>query len=99
MGQRAGLAGLAAAAVDRAGPGAAAVVADGSRGACRRPARPSLVADLGRDPVEVAAWIAVSGFRTLHVAGDRESTSPGIGARAERSLLEVFRRLGFEAKG
>jgi hypothetical protein len=33
-------------------------------------------------------------FRTVMLAGDRESRTPGIGARVERFLCDVFRRLG-----
>jgi hypothetical protein len=72
---------------------------DATIGACRRHARPHLVADLDGDPGDVAAWIAAAGFRTINIAGDRESTSLGVGARAERYLVEVFRILGLETKG
>jgi hypothetical protein len=70
---------------------------DATIGACRLHSRPYLVADRDGYPGDVAAWIAASGFRTLNVAGDRVSTSPGIGARAEHHLVEMFQRLGFEA--
>lgn len=49
----------------------------------------------GRDrPSEVVAWLGTNGFRCINVAGNRESTAPGIGARVERFLIAVFRRLG-----
>jgi hypothetical protein len=67
-------------------------------GACRRHARPYLIADLDRDPHDVAAWIVASGLRTINVAGNRESTSSGIGERAERHLVDVLRRLVLEPK-
>ena len=44
-------------------------------------------------PPDVAAWIAAEEVRILNVAGNRESTSPGIGGRAERFLLAVFGKL------
>jgi Circularly permutated YpsA SLOG family len=61
-------------------------------------------ADLGRrvylvidgltGPSEVAAWIVAEGVRVLNVAGNRESTEPGIGERVERFLAALFDRLG-----
>lgn len=44
-------------------------------------------------PSAVADWIRAGGYGVLDVAGDRESRSPGIGARAEVFLLRVFARL------
>jgi hypothetical protein len=44
-------------------------------------------------PSEVAGWITEKNVRTLNVAGNRESVSPGIGERAERFLVAVFRRI------
>jgi hypothetical protein len=41
-------------------------------------------------PGATAAWIAARTIRTLNVAGSRESVAPGIGARIERHLDEVF---------
>lgn len=41
----------------------------------------------------VLAWLAAEGVATLNVAGPRESKHPGIGARAEGFLNEVFRAL------
>jgi hypothetical protein len=46
----------------------------------------------------VAEWITRSGIRTLNVAGNRESTAPGIGGSVERFLVELFRQLGHEAR-
>jgi hypothetical protein len=64
-------------------------------GACRRLGRPCLCVVEGRTrPSEAADWIAANGLRVLNVAGNRESKAPGIGARAERFMGEVFRRLG-----
>jgi hypothetical protein len=42
-------------------------------------------------PSDVAAWIVAEELRVLNVAGNRESKAPGIGARAERFLIAVFR--------
>jgi hypothetical protein len=41
-------------------------------------------------PSDVAAWIVAEEVRVLNVAGNRESTDPGIGERAERCLVAVF---------
>jgi hypothetical protein len=43
---------------------------------------------------DVADWIRAEEVRVLNVAGNRESSNPGIGARVERFLVAVFRRLG-----
>jgi hypothetical protein len=42
-------------------------------------------------PRMVADWVHARHIRVLHVAGSRESKSPGIGARAEAFLAVVFR--------
>lgn len=57
--------------------------------------KPLIVADLDRQPsaVTIAADIRTLGIRTLNVAGNRESGNPGIGAKAEAFLAEVFRLL------
>lgn len=57
----------------------------------RKRKKPCLVVDLG-GPVDVAAvraWAEANGVRVLNVAGPRESSSPGIHARA----AELLRRL------
>jgi hypothetical protein len=41
-------------------------------------------------PSVVRDWIATHRVRTLNIAGNRESPSPGIGARVEAFLAEVF---------
>src|SRR5262249_37921759 len=62
--------------------------------ACRLQNKPFLIVFGGiTRPSQVAAWIAEKGVRVLNVAGNRESKSPGIGARVERFMGEVFRRL------
>jgi hypothetical protein len=45
------------------------------------------------DPNAASWWIAEGAIRVLHVAGNRESRSPGIGAWVEEYLAEVFRLL------
>jgi hypothetical protein len=63
-------------------------------GACRGLGRPCLCVVEGETlPSEVAEWIAKNGIRVLNVAGNRESKTPRIGAKVERFLGEVFRRL------
>jgi Circularly permutated YpsA SLOG family len=47
----------------------------------------------GTRPSEVVRWLRMNGFRSLNVAGSRESSNPGIGARVEAFLLVVFRQL------
>jgi hypothetical protein len=49
---------------------------------------------LSRSCLRVVAWIVAHEVRMLNVAGNRESEAPGIGARVERFLADVFRRLG-----
>jgi hypothetical protein len=52
-----------------------------------------VIDDLTR-PSDVAAWLAAEEVRVLNVAGNRESSAPGIGDRVERFLLATFRHLG-----
>jgi len=62
--------------------------------ACLKLGRPTFEVIEGETrPSHVAAWIATEGVKVLNVAGNRESTAPGIGARVERFLLEAFRRI------
>jgi hypothetical protein len=65
--------------------------------ACRLERRPFLLVS-GRitRPSEAAAWIVGQGVQVLNVAGNRESTAPGIGVRVEAFLTRVFRRLATE---
>ena len=61
-------------------------------GTARQLGRPLLVVEAGTTtPADVRAWIVEAGIRILNVAGNRESTEPGIGARAEVFLTRVFR--------
>ncbi len=53
----------------------------------------------GVRPSEVADWVSRRGFKSLNVAGNRESKAPGIGVRVERFMAEVFRQLGRERPG
>jgi hypothetical protein len=62
--------------------------------ACETARKPLLVIVPGvTRPSDLAAWIIKSNIRTLNVAGNRESRSPGIGAKVERFLAEAFRQL------
>jgi hypothetical protein len=40
---------------------------------------------------EAAAWVIENHIKVLNVAGNRESSDPGIGARSERFLIIMFR--------
>jgi hypothetical protein len=76
---------------ERPGPGTALTIA-----ACRHAGVPHRVVPFARpvdesSPAATVSWLARHGIRTLNVAGDRESTAPGIGARVEDYLSEVFR--------
>jgi Circularly permutated YpsA SLOG family len=53
-----------------------------------------LVNEILTQPADVAAWIEAEEARVLNVAGNRESTEPGIGGQVERFLGAVFGRLG-----
>src|SRR5262249_38790424 len=45
-------------------------------------------------PSDAVGFIRAKGVLVLNVAGNRESEKPGIGARVERFMRDVFRRLG-----
>jgi hypothetical protein len=63
--------------------------------ACRLNKKPALIIIKGRTkPSDVATWIREKNVRILNVAGNHESTAPGIGLRVERFLMAVFRQLG-----
>src|SRR5205814_1553011 len=73
------------------GPGTALTIA-----ACRRAGVPHRVVPWTRagdvlTPASTADWLARHRIRTLNVAGDRESAAPGIGARVEAYLADLFR--------
>jgi len=73
-------------------PGARATL-----GACGELGRPCLVVVASETrPDDVAAWLADRGARVVNVAGNRESLEPGIGARVERFLGDVFQRMSAE---
>jgi hypothetical protein len=44
-----------------------------------------------RGPNDTWGWPAEQSVRMFNVAGNRESTEPGIGARTEAFLARVFR--------
>jgi hypothetical protein len=50
-------------------------------------------------PSDAVEFIRAKGVRVCNVAGNRESKAPGIGARVERFLRDVFRRLGHAEVG
>jgi hypothetical protein len=66
---------------------------------CRKLGKPYRIVYKGTRPSEVSAWIAGKNVRVLNVAGNRESKSPGIGARVERFVGAVFRLLGHKVVG
>jgi hypothetical protein len=63
-------------------------------GTCRALGKPFLIVYNCTRPSQVSACIGAGGFRVVNVAGNRESKAPGIGARVERFLCDVFARLG-----
>jgi hypothetical protein len=69
--------------------------------AIRGMGRPHMLVVPGRGvrPSDVAAWIVDRRFKSVNVAGNRESKAPGIGARVERFMGEVFRQLGYGQAG
>jgi hypothetical protein len=58
-----------------------------------RLSKPCLVLDLGKRPSikRVREWAAANQVRVLNVAGPRESTCPGVYARAARFLRRLLR--------
>lgn len=59
---------------------------------CRKAFKPLFHVQAGiTRPTEAAAWVIANRIKVLHVAGNRESSDPGIGARAERFLVATFR--------
>jgi Circularly permutated YpsA SLOG family len=68
-----------------------------SGGSQARQRKPFLLVFQGMSrPSEVCEWVEANGVKVLNVAGNRESKAPKIGARVERFLRRVFRRLGHE---
>ena len=62
-----------------------------TNGAAVAAGRPLMIVYQGiTKPSDVRAWIEAKGVRVLNVAGNRESTSPGIGERVERFIGRVF---------
>lgn len=58
---------------------------------CRKHCKPHRLVQLERSTVgEVREWLSGSALAVLNVAGPRESSSPGIGARALAFLLRVL---------
>src|SRR5437762_14373838 len=68
--------------------------------ACRAQGKPFLIVYWGATrPSKVVDWVWANNVRVLNVAGNRESTSPGIGTRAEAFMARVFQRPGHRAQG
>jgi hypothetical protein len=58
----------------------------------RAAGRPLRIVEPGvTTPSDVRRWLAEEGVKVLNVAGNRESTEPGIGERAEAFLAVLFR--------
>jgi hypothetical protein len=81
---------------DRPGPGTKLTIE-----VCRAAGVPHLVVPIDREseetaPDRAAAWVSNRPIRTLNVAGERESHSPGIGGFVESYLAELFRHLSSE---
>jgi len=71
---------------------------------CRAAGKPLLVLDPDRlEDAEtgdaVRTWLIEHRIARLNVAGDRESTKPGIGSKAERGLIALFRHAGLSRNG
>ncbi len=58
----------------------------------RKHRKPCVCVDLGDPPAveEVVAWLVENGIQTLNVAGPRESSLPGIAARAQGFVAELL---------
>lgn len=55
--------------------------------ACREVKRPCLV---NPGPLGLREWVAVNGYQTLNIAGNRESVNPGIQLKVYDLLVEAF---------
>lgn len=76
---------------DATSPGSRGLIKD-----CREMGKPLMHVEAGQTrPSQVVAFLDDNPhIKVLLVAGNRESRSPGIGARVERFLAEVFRQFG-----
>ena len=65
-------------------------------GACTNPHRPFLTVldPTERPPSKTVIWIQGFRPRVINIAGNRESSAPGIGAWVEEYLCDVFRAMG-----
>jgi len=62
--------------------------------ACHALGRPVfLVRDGITRPSELTTWLVAGYFEIVNIAGNRESTQPGIGERVERFLVAAFVRI------
>jgi Circularly permutated YpsA SLOG family len=64
--------------------------------ACLEYGRSCFDVDEKEKPSSVVRWIRMNSFKSLNCAGNRESSNPGIGARTERFMLAVLRKLAEE---
>lgn len=66
--------------------------------ACRQCGKPHVIIPCERPPgrvvvASVASWVRNAKIATLNVAGNRESTSPGLGALVEAFIRELIRHM------
>ncbi len=62
--------------------------------ACKALGRPVFLVAAGvTRPSDLTTWLVVNRVEVLNVAGNRESTQPGIGVRVERFLIAALGRL------
>ena len=65
---------------------------------CRHYGKPHVIVPCVRSPGpetirSVLYWIGAAKIRTLNIAGNRESTNPGLGELVESFLIELLNRL------
>lgn len=59
--------------------------------------RPVMVIEVNVEPEQIESWIRSRAFRTLNVAGPRESEAPGIYEEAFALLVATFRRFATDS--
>lgn len=67
--------------------------------ACERIGRPLWFVAHDRSPADVATLLGGFRYKSLNIAGTRESKAPGVGAWAERHFAEVLLRLAAGPEG
>jgi hypothetical protein len=70
-------------------------------GVCQPHGKPCMVLYPGAsfEPSHVVSWIGEGQFKTLNVAGNRESHAPGIGELVYQFLCDVFSQLAHKRVG